>query len=76
MRFTQTVARMHVERLDKRESTCPIGSMKVPVEGQNRAGENLAGSAAQRGVRSWAEFLAERSAAAHTESAHAENRRA
>ncbi|MCU1506486.1 MAG: NAD-dependent epimerase/dehydratase family protein [Microbacteriaceae bacterium] len=40
-----------------------------------RAGGNLAGPAAQRGVRSWAEFLAEQSAAAHTESAHAENRR-
>ena len=41
-----------------------------------RAGENLAGPGAQRGVRSWAEFLAEQSAAAQTASTIEENRRA
>jgi uncharacterized protein YbjT (DUF2867 family) len=40
-----------------------------------RAGDNLAGPGAQRGVRSWAQFLAEQSAAAHTASAVAGKRR-
>jgi uncharacterized protein YbjT (DUF2867 family) len=40
-----------------------------------RAGDNLAGTEAQRGVRSWAEFLAERSAAVPKASAIAGKRR-
>ena len=41
-----------------------------------RAGENLAGPGAQRGVRSWEEFLAEQSAARQTASAIAGEQRA
>lgn len=55
----------------------PLLPIRLPgaVGRAYRSGENLAGPEAQRGVRSWADFLAEQSAAIHTAPAFAKNRR-